>query len=83
MVRLLCWDKGGAGNVAEGDDGGHLQGHTSGEGTDLFMYVHEEGVRAPAAHLFDGVGVDVSMPFKCMAMAPPARREWLLTSLEV
>ena len=57
-MRLLCWDKGGAGNVAEGDVGGHLQGHTSGKGTDLFMYVHEKGVRAPAAHLFDGVGVD-------------------------
>ena len=58
VVRLLCWDKGGAGDVAEGDVGGHLQGHTSGKGTDLFMYVHEKGVRAPAAHLFDGVGVD-------------------------
>jgi hypothetical protein len=49
-----CW----ASNVPERDGVGHFDGDTSGECTDLLMYVHEKCVRLPAAHFSNGVGVD-------------------------
>ena len=55
---LVRGGDGGAGNVAEWDVVGHLQGDASGEGTYLFMNVHEESARFPAAHFLNGVGVD-------------------------
>jgi len=44
--------------VAEGDVVGHLDGDTSGEGTDLLMDVHEECARFPATHFLDRVWVN-------------------------
>ena len=45
-------------HVAERDGAGHLDGDPSGKGTDLFMDVHEVGLRFPASHLLDGEVAD-------------------------
>ena len=48
----------GTRDVSEGDVVGHLAGHPSGKGTDLFVDVHKERVRFPTAHLANGDCVD-------------------------
>ena len=59
LVGLGLSHYSGASDVPEWYGVGHLQGHSSGKGTDLFMNVHEEGVGLPAAHLLDGAGINV------------------------
>ena len=46
----------GASYVVEGNLAAHFDREACIEGTDLFMNVHEKGVRAPASHLSNGDG---------------------------
>ena len=75
-MSLEGLDDCGSLEVDERDVAAHPFGNTGGERGDLFVNVHERCRTTSALVLRI---VSRSSPLSFMAMAPPARREWLLT----